>query len=77
MESRTYKEGIGSGIVFHVSNKDVMIVTNYHVVANNNMLTVTFLGNYSVPATVVGLDAQTDLAVKGITGGSSSKLKEK
>lgn len=57
------QEGIGSGIVFHVSNKDVMIVTNYHVVANNNMLTVTFLGNYSVPATVVGLDAQTDLAV--------------
>ncbi|HOQ16692.1 MAG TPA: trypsin-like peptidase domain-containing protein [Defluviitaleaceae bacterium] len=57
------QEGIGSGIVFHVNDKEVLIVTNYHVVANNNKLTVTFLGNYSVPATVVGLDSPSDLAV--------------
>lgn len=57
------QEGIGSGIVFHVSQDDIMIVTNYHVVQNNDSLTVTFLGNYSVPAEIVGVDSQTDLAV--------------
>lgn len=57
------KEGTGSGIVFNVTSKEVMIVTNYHVIENTQSLVVTFLGNYSAPASVVGVDPQTDLAV--------------
>lgn len=57
------QEGTGSGIIFNVNSKDIMIVTNYHVVENAQTLAVTFLGNYSSPASVVGVDPQTDLAV--------------
>ncbi|NLK98635.1 S1C family serine protease [Defluviitalea saccharophila] len=57
------KEGTGSGIVFNVTSKEIMIVTNYHVIENAQSLVVTFLGNYSAPASVVGIDSQTDLAV--------------
>ncbi|MBZ4668591.1 MAG: serine protease Do [Defluviitaleaceae bacterium] len=57
------QEGTGSGIIFNVTSNEVMIVTNYHVIEKAQNLVVTFLGSYSAPATVVGADSQTDLAV--------------
>ncbi|WP_058486445.1 S1C family serine protease [Defluviitalea phaphyphila] len=60
---QSQQEGTGSGIIFHVTSEDVKIVTNYHVVENSQSLVVTFLGEYSVPASIVGVDSQTDLAV--------------
>jgi len=52
--------GLGSGFVW---DKEGHIVTNNHVVADAEEITVTFLDNTTVPAEVVGTDPQSDLAV--------------
>lgn len=52
--------GSGSGVVI---SPDGYIVTNNHVVANTDKVTVTFNDRYTAEATVVGKDASTDLAV--------------
>lgn len=52
--------GAGSGVVIA---PDGYILTNQHVVHQAHRLTVTFTDGTSVPATVVGGDAATDLAV--------------
>jgi len=56
--------GQGSGVVFR---SDGMIVTNNHVVTQNSIpadsITVTFATGEQVPATLVGRDQLTDLAV--------------
>ena len=55
--------GLGSGIIFDVSNDKVHIITNSHVVEQATSLTVTFLGNTRVPAQLVGNDSTSDIAV--------------
>jgi putative serine protease PepD len=50
----------GSGFVYD-TNGD--IITNEHVVANANSITVTFWNGKSVKAKLVGTDSSTDLAV--------------
>jgi putative serine protease PepD len=50
----------GSGIVI---SKDGLIVTNNHVVAGGTKLSVMLNDGRTVPATIVGTDALTDLAV--------------
>ncbi|CAI28295.1 Probable serine protease do-like precursor [Ehrlichia ruminantium str. Gardel] len=50
----------GSGFVI---DKSGIIVTNYHVVQNAKEIFVTFSDNKSVPAKLLGIDPQTDLAV--------------
>lgn len=55
--------GLGSGIIFDVSNDKVHIITNSHVVDKATTLTVTFLGNTRVPAELVGNDPTSDIAV--------------
>jgi putative serine protease PepD len=52
----------GSGFVYD-GDGDGHIVTNYHVVQGATSLTVTFADGSKYPATVVGHDASTDLAV--------------
>jgi putative serine protease PepD len=53
--------GEGSGVVL---SQDGYIVTNNHVVAGaRGTVTVTFNSGKSVPATIVGTDPKTDLAV--------------
>ena len=52
--------GAGSGIVI---SPDGHIVTNNHVVEDANKVTVTLSDGRAFDATVVGTDAQTDLAV--------------
>ncbi|MGN7618775.1 MAG: Do family serine endopeptidase [Ehrlichia sp.] len=50
----------GSGFVVEESG---VIVTNYHVIHNAKEIHITFSDNKSVPAKVLGVDPQTDLAV--------------
>jgi S1-C subfamily serine protease len=56
----------GSGFITQVNNQ-IVIVTNNHVVENAVNETVTFANGDSYPATVLGSDAQADLAVLTIT----------
>src|SRR4030042_1661625 len=52
--------GAGSGIVI---SPDGYVVTNNHVVEDANQVTVTLSDGNTYEATVVGTDAETDLAV--------------
>jgi S1-C subfamily serine protease len=54
------REGAGSGSVIDDQGN---ILTNYHVIANAEKLTVSFGGGRNYPARVVGRDPDTDLAV--------------
>ncbi|HSE82043.1 MAG TPA: trypsin-like peptidase domain-containing protein [Gaiellaceae bacterium] len=51
---------LGSGFVV---DRDGYLVTNYHVIENAQEVEVNFSGDDRVPATVVGSDPSTDLAV--------------
>src|SRR6266404_3013399 len=54
------REGAGSGSVIDEQGD---ILTNYHVIANSEKLTVSFGNGKNYPARVVGSDPDTDLAV--------------
>ena len=53
---------LGSGFVVNYSNTDY-VVTNYHVVAGVSGITVTFQDGDAYPATTLGSDGYSDLAV--------------
>ena len=57
--------GSGSGVVI---SADGYIVTNNHVVADANEVTVTFNDRYTVKAKVVATDPATDIAVIKVDG---------
>jgi Do/DeqQ family serine protease len=59
------QQGAGSGVVI---SPDGYIVTNNHVVADANEVTVTFNDRYTAKATVVGADPATDIAVLKVEG---------
>jgi len=63
--------GAGSGIIV---SPDGYIVTNNHVVENANKVTVTLSDGRTFEATIVGTDAQTDLAVVKIDASDLSYL---
>jgi serine protease DegQ len=54
-------EGAGSGVI--VDSANGYILTNHHVIANADRITVTLLENRSLVARVVGTDEGSDLAV--------------
>jgi S1-C subfamily serine protease len=56
------QEGQGSGSGSVIDNQG-HILTNYHVIEDAQKLTVTFGGEKSYPAKVIGADPDTDLAV--------------
>jgi serine protease Do/serine protease DegQ len=74
-------EGAGSGVIVDPANG--YILTNHHVIANADKITVTLLENRSLSARVVGSDEGSDLAVLQVQGsnlhsipfGDSSKLR--
>jgi serine protease Do len=63
--------GAGSGIII---SPDGYIVTNNHVVEGAQKVTVTLSDGNTYPATIVGTDAQTDLAVVKIDANNLSYL---
>jgi S1-C subfamily serine protease len=54
------QQGIGTGVII---DDEGHVVTNAHVVGDSTRITVTLDGDRTEPATVVGTDPQTDLAV--------------
>ena len=61
---------LGSGFAVYYSNSNY-IVTNYHVVGGDTNISVTFSNGDAYPATVVGTDLYSDLAVLSTTAPSS------
>ena len=61
-------QGIGSGVILSAGGR---ILTNNHVVAGADQVTVTLADGRTVPATVVGTDPASDLAVIQAQGVSS------
>ena len=86
-----YSEGAGSGIIVSKTDDELMILTNNHVVEGAETLSVQFVNEKSVDATVKGsserkdvaiisikmkdLDAATIESIKIATIGDSNKLK--
>ncbi len=62
---RQYSEVQGSGFVYEYKN-DMVVITNKHVVNNAMNITVTFSNGDGYPATVIGSDAYSDLAVLSV-----------
>ncbi|MBQ4068092.1 MAG: trypsin-like peptidase domain-containing protein [Lachnospiraceae bacterium] len=60
------QEGAGSGIIVGKSDKELLIVTNNHVVADADSLSVQFINETSVDAYIKGTNADNDLAVVSI-----------
>lgn len=56
-------ESSGSGIIVGYDEDELLLVTNYHVVANAEELVVTFVDEKNAPAQVRGTDEGKDLAV--------------
>jgi len=81
MEATEVPQGSGSGFIWDTKGH---VVTNYHVIANANSLTVTLSDGSSFPAEVVGVEPSKDVAVvrikapasrlKAVNIGSSDKL---
>lgn len=57
---RRQAEGSGSGAIL---DKKGHIITNYHVVEDANAIEVTLASNKTFPATLVGQDKESDIAV--------------
>jgi len=64
-------EGEGAGVVF---DKKGDILTDQHVVAGANKVTVTFTDGSTAPATIIGSDTGADLAVIRVQNVPASKL---
>lgn len=64
-QSPQYSEGLGSGFVWDTQGH---IVTNNHVVDGADKIEVTFADGTILPATLVGADSYSDLAVIKVKG---------
>ncbi len=63
----TYEaEGAGSGIILAKNDKELLIVTNEHVVADADSLSVQFADGESVEAYTKGTDSDADLAIVSV-----------
>lgn len=56
-------ESAGSGVIIAQNDTELLILTNNHVVAGNDTLTVSFIDEESVQANIKGTDSERDLAV--------------
>lgn len=59
-------ESSGSGIIIGNDSKELLIATNYHVVAKAEKIEVTFIDNQKANAKRKGIDPEMDLAVISI-----------
>ncbi|MGN0134893.1 MAG: S1C family serine protease, partial [Anaerotignum sp.] len=60
-------EGAGSGVIFYSDDSKVAIATNNHVIEGASSIFVTFEGNISVSAKVIGTKSESDLAVLSVS----------
>jgi S1-C subfamily serine protease len=60
----------GSGFIYDYQN-EMVVITNKHVVDSASNITVTFSNGDGYPATVIGSDPYSDLAVLSVTAPSS------
>lgn len=58
-----YSEGAGSGIIISQTEAEILILTNNHVVDNANELTVQFINDKIVDATIKGTSERKDIAI--------------
>ncbi|MBQ9610672.1 MAG: trypsin-like peptidase domain-containing protein [Lachnospiraceae bacterium] len=56
-------EGSGSGIIYGENDKELLIVTNNHVVASADTVSVTFINDETYDAKVKSVDSSYDLAI--------------
>lgn len=59
-------ESAGTGIIISQNDSELLVVTNNHVVAGSNTLTVTFADGNSVEANIKGTDSEYDVAVVAV-----------
>lgn len=59
-------ESRGSGVIIGQNEKELLIVTNNHVVEGSRTLTVTFIDDANVEAQIKGTDAKRDLAIVSV-----------
>lgn len=58
--------GSGSGIIAGQNDSELLVVTNNHVVADSEQLSVTFIDGTNIKAAVKGTDSDSDLAVVAV-----------
>lgn len=63
-------EGAGSGVIVAEDDKNIYILTNYHVVENTNELTITFINEESCDATLKGVSERKDIAIVSVSKSS-------
>ncbi len=61
--SESYSTGAGSGIIINKTDSELMILTNYHVIEDASELSVKFINDKSVDASVKGSYESRDIAV--------------
>lgn len=61
------QNGLGSGVIIDPQG---FIVTNYHVIQNADQIEVALADGKRVPASIVGTDPESDIAVLKIEGGN-------
>ena len=65
--SQTYEvPSAGSGIIVGQNDTELLIATNNHVVENANELSVVFIDDTELDATVKGTDSESDLAIVAV-----------
>ena len=61
-----YATGAGSGIIISQTDKELLILTNKHVIEDAEQLSVKFINDKSVDATVKGYSSSKDIAIISI-----------
>lgn len=61
--NQSQSEGTGSGVIFNVTQDSILIMTNNHVVDGATEVLVGLTETVTLKAQLVGVDAETDLAV--------------
>lgn len=68
-----YTEGAGSGIIVSQTDTELLILTNNHVVEGTDTLSVQFVDEKSVDATIKGTSERKDVAVVSVNINSIEK----
>ena len=64
--SQQQSESAGTGIIISQNDSELLVVTNNHVVAGSDTLTVTFDDGTSVEANIKGTNSEYDIAVVAV-----------